>query len=176
MAEVERIRATEAELMLRRDDVARLHAKGLRPDEIRAALLPKYPFLTLNKVWDDIEYLDKHAHEYIAARYLPGLGRMFEEAALTLEMIKKEAWRRYEHGEIEITEMTMPDGNKMHKTVIREGDGAWLKLAGNAALTLLKLGEKSSVTKQLAQVMMEYRQLKEAKDSQEIQLAEQHQP
>lgn len=164
------VRATDAEVLLRREDVAYLRAKGLRADEIRAMLSggpeSKYPGLTLNKVFDDIEYIEKHAGEYIATHFLPSLGRIFMEAAQNLEMIRKESWRRYEDGEIEVHQIQDEDGLTI-KRIHREGSSEWLKLAGVASKALLRLAERGPVIKEQARVMADYRRLLDKEKEQE---------
>lgn len=155
---IERHQDTEANILLRREDIAYLRAKGVRADEIRAQLADKYYGLTLNKVFDDIEYIERHAGEYIAARFLPSLGRIFMETAHNLEMIRKEAWRRYEDGEIELHQIQTPEGVTI-KRIHKEGSSEWLRLAGSASKALLSLAERGPVIKAQAQVMADYRRL-----------------
>jgi hypothetical protein len=93
------------------------------------------------------------------------------QAVENLEMIRREAWRRYENGERELQESDGPEG-RMTKIVIREGSSEWLKLAGSSSLALIKLAEKGPVSKELARVMVDYRRLKD----QEQNIAVAHQP
>lgn len=151
-------RATEAEVELRRDAIADLSAKGLKAPEIRGLLIADFPGITLNKIWDDIEHIEKHAHEYIGRRYLPGLGKIFEEAVRAMDNVRREAWRRYEQGEVEVHHIQTPEGTTV-KRIVREGSSEWLKLYGSAAKTLLSLAERQSVIKAQARVMADYQRL-----------------
>lgn len=154
------------ETLARREQVAYLRARGLQAMQILAELAGTtekpgpFPKAILKTVYNDIEYIQAHAGEYIATKFLPQLGDHFQNAVANLEMVRQEAWRRYQEGETETQEIDTPDGHTS-KHIHREGGAEWLRLAGMASLAILKLGQQGPVTKVATQVMADYNRLKD---------------
>ena len=170
-------RPSKAHILVRRERVAYKVARGKVAEEIIRELQKDYPeyfYLTKQTVYDDVQFIKEHSAEYIAARFLPDIGHHFEVATRNMEMIIKEAWQRYEQGEKEEhhTMKDLTEGGQMEisTTIKRKSGSEWLRLAGMAAMALVKLSEHGPVTKEAARVMADYRRLKALENNGGLQI------
>lgn len=162
-------RPTKAQTLARREQVSYLRARGMTAqailDELHGPVKEgkhtgSFPDVTIDVVFKDLQYLQDHAGEYIATKYLPQVGLHFQNAVANLEMVRAEAWRRYREGETETRMAETPKGT-VSTVIHREGSAEWLRLAGMASLAIVKLGEQGMTAKVATQVMADYRRLKD---------------
>lgn len=152
------------EVRMRRAKVAVLRAQGVKPDAIWAQLKGDFPHVTLKVIYDDCEYVKRHAKEYVALEYLPEFGDAFQRAIIVLEEINAECWKRYKAGDIEMQRTKLPDGKVIEKVIRREGDSAWLKLAAEANMAVVNLATSGPVSEIVTRVSSEYKRLREQQE------------
>ncbi len=93
-APVARHRSGRYELRIRRKQTYLLRAKGHKAGEILVRLKQRFPSLTINKVYDDIEYTTRNKKAFAIFLYAPDFDKQYEQKKQIDQMIRS-AWTDY---------------------------------------------------------------------------------
>ncbi len=122
-------RSKKAELRLRRKQTYLLRAEGHKASEILVRLKQQFPSLTINKVYDDIEYTNGHKEAFEILLVCPDLAK-------DREKIKKN----YNDAQHQIDQMIRSAWTDYYSAKERgEGDSQRAKLGHIAELALAKV-------------------------------------
>lgn len=155
----------------RRKEVLRMWSAHMSGSEILASLQERYPKLTLDAVWHDMEWCKNEGKEYIQMRFLPEFGELFLRVKTNLEEASKYSIFQYHNGAETVQTTTIMQPNpvdeekpipiRIIKTITRrERPEHALRLFCEANIALLGMGDISSVVDNATRMVAELDRLK----------------
>jgi Fe2+ or Zn2+ uptake regulation protein len=93
-----RNRSTRVELSLRREQVYILLAKRYKARRIHLKLKKRFPNITINKVYDDIQHVKRHPEGYRILEYVPNIREQCEWGRRQIDSAIRGAFDMYYKG------------------------------------------------------------------------------
>lgn len=91
----DKYRSTKVLLRQRREQVFILRSKGCSAREIYLKLQQQFSVISLNSVYDDIEYTNRHKEAFEILLYYPDISKHYEEQQKQIDQMIRSAWMDY---------------------------------------------------------------------------------
>lgn len=147
----------------RREQVHNFRCKGYTAEEIYTVLKERFPTITVNAVYRDIDFLKHRAREYIINEYLPSFGDEFSVSKTGIDQVIEESWTMYYTGTEETQTITLADGKQIKKHIKQSRNPAMLRLALDAYITKVNLGNCGPIVANVQRLVAENQRLTEGK-------------
>lgn len=153
-----RNRSTRVELSLRREQVYILLAKRYKAHQIHLTLQKRFPSITINKVYDDIQHVKRHPEGYRILEYIPNIREQCEWGQRQIDSAIRGALNIYHQGPQRRRTLSYRNGTRIEEVTTTDRNLKALMFVLKASMVKLNLGFSDPVT--VKKIMSEYERLK----------------
>ena len=141
-------------VQVRRELVNKLWSWGEPAEKILQEVRDKFPKekMTINMIYQDIEYLKELGNEYIERRFIPQFGQTFLKSITNVEEYARLMRVQYTEGTTKTTTTKYPGGDEKVEVVKQSHDIAALRLAYDCEMYPMNIVEAAPVLQQMVRL------------------------